>query len=46
MHSHAAGWWATLVKLRPPAAVPYLLPAFRLAAADAVKRADPSSRSK
>jgi NitT/TauT family transport system permease protein len=32
MHSYAAGWWSTLV----PASVPYLLPALRLAAANAV----------
>ena len=42
MHSDAAGWWATLVKLRLPPAVPYLLPALRLAAANAVKRVDPA----
>jgi len=36
MHTYAAGWWTTLVKLRLPAAVPYLLPALRLAAANAV----------
>lgn len=36
MHSYAAGWWTTLIKLRLPAAVPYLLPALRLAAANAV----------
>ncbi|PVZ96407.1 ABC transporter permease [Amnibacterium flavum] len=36
MRSYAAGWWATLVKLRFPASVPYLLPALRLAAANAV----------
>ncbi|EOM74887.1 ABC transporter permease subunit [Rhodococcus rhodnii] len=32
----AAGWWATLVKLRLPASVPHLIPALRLAAAAAV----------
>ncbi len=36
MHSYAAGWWTTLVKLRLPASIPYLLPALRLAAANAV----------
>lgn len=36
MHTYAAGWWATLLKVRFPAAVPYLLPALRLAAASAV----------
>ncbi len=36
LHSFAAGWWATLLRLRLPAAVPYMLPALRLAAAAAV----------
>ncbi|MCX4092773.1 ABC transporter permease [Nocardia sp. alder85J] len=36
LHSFAAGWWATLLRLRLPAAVPYLLPALRLAAAASV----------
>jgi NitT/TauT family transport system permease protein len=36
MQSYAAGWWRTLQKLRFPASVPYLLPAMRLAAANAV----------
>jgi NitT/TauT family transport system permease protein len=36
MHSYAASWWHTLVKLRLPAATPYLFPALRLAAAAAV----------
>ncbi len=36
MRSYAAGYWSTLVKLRLPAAVPYLLPALRLGAAAAV----------
>ncbi len=36
MHAYGAGWWRTLVRLRLPAAVPYLLPALRLAAANAV----------
>jgi NitT/TauT family transport system permease protein len=36
MHSYAAGWWHTLVKLRLPAATPYLFPALRLAGAAAV----------
>lgn len=36
MHSYAVGWWTTLIRLRLPAAVPYLLPALRLGAANAV----------
>ncbi|WOF23458.1 ABC transporter permease subunit [Microbacterium betulae] len=36
MHAYAAGYWRTLVALRLPAAVPHLLPALRLAAANAV----------
>jgi NitT/TauT family transport system permease protein len=36
MQAYAAGYWPTLVKLRFPAAVPYLLPALRLGAANAV----------
>ena len=32
----AAGWWTTLLRLRLPASVPYLLPAVRLAASAAV----------
>jgi NitT/TauT family transport system permease protein len=36
MRSYAAGWWKTLVKLRMPAATPYLFPALRLAGAAAV----------
>jgi NitT/TauT family transport system permease protein len=36
MRSYAAGYWATLIRLRIPAAVPHLLPALRLAAASAV----------
>lgn len=36
MHTYAAGWRRTLVKVRLPAAVPYLLPALRLGAASAV----------
>lgn len=36
MRSYAAGYWRTLRKLRFPAAVPYLLPALRLGAANAV----------
>jgi NitT/TauT family transport system permease protein len=36
MRTYAAGWWTTLIKLRFPASVPYLLPAMRLAAAAAV----------
>ncbi|MBH0022908.1 ABC transporter permease [Salinibacterium sp. SWN248] len=34
--TYAAGYWPTLVRLRLPAAVPYLLPALRLGAANAV----------
>lgn len=34
--SYGVGWWKTLVKLRIPASVPYLLPALQLAAANAV----------
>lgn len=36
MRTYAAGYWPTLLRLRLPAAVPYLLPALRLAAANAV----------
>jgi len=36
MRSYAAGYWATLVKLRLPAAVPHLLPALRLGATTAI----------
>jgi NitT/TauT family transport system permease protein len=36
MRSYAAGYWPTLRNLRLPASVPYLLPALRLAAANAV----------
>jgi NitT/TauT family transport system permease protein len=36
MHTYAVGWWKTLLRLRLPASVPYILPAFRLAAANAV----------
>ncbi|HEY5822038.1 MAG TPA: ABC transporter permease subunit [Propionibacteriaceae bacterium] len=36
MRTYGTGWWATLVRLRLPASVPYLLPAVRLAAASAV----------
>jgi NitT/TauT family transport system permease protein len=36
MRSYAAGYWTTLFRLRLPAAVPHLLPALRLAAANAV----------
>jgi NitT/TauT family transport system permease protein len=32
----AAGWWNTLVRLKLPASVPFLVPALRLAAAGAV----------
>ncbi|MBA3530111.1 MAG: ABC transporter permease subunit [Propionibacteriaceae bacterium] len=36
MHTYGVGWWRTLISLRLPASVPYLLPALRLAAASAV----------
>lgn len=36
MESYAAGWWKTLIRLRLPASVPYLLSSLRLAAANAV----------
>jgi NitT/TauT family transport system permease protein len=36
MRTYAAGYWPTLLRLRIPAAVPHLLPALRLAAANAV----------
>lgn len=36
MRTYAAGYWPTLIKLRLPASVPYLLPALRLGAANAV----------
>lgn len=36
MRTYAAGYWATLFRLRFPAAVPHLIPALRLAAANAV----------
>ena len=36
MRAYGAGWWTTLVRLRLPASVPYLLPALRLAAANSV----------
>ena len=36
MRTYAAGYWTTLLRLRLPAAVPHLIPALRLAAANAV----------
>lgn len=36
MHALGAGWWRTLLTLRLPSSVPFLLPALRLAAASAV----------
>ena len=36
LESYAASWWQTLLRLRLPASVPYLIPALRLAAAAAV----------
>jgi NitT/TauT family transport system permease protein len=32
----AAGWWKTLIRLKLPASVPFLVPALRLAAAGSV----------
>ncbi len=36
MNSYAAGWWHTTTKLRFPSAIPYLMPAMKLAAAASV----------
>jgi len=36
LHCYAASWWQTVLRLRLPAAVGYLMPALRLAAASAV----------
>jgi NitT/TauT family transport system permease protein len=36
LRTYGVGWWRTLISLRLPASVPYLLPALRLAAASAV----------
>ncbi|THV10552.1 ABC transporter permease subunit [Nocardioides caeni] len=36
MHAYGVGWWRTLLVLRLPASVPFLLPALRLGAASAV----------
>lgn len=36
MSSYAASWWQTLFRLRFPAAVPYMIPALRLAATASV----------
>ena len=36
MDSYAAPWWKTLLKLRLPSSVPYLVPALKLAASSAV----------
>ena len=36
MRSYSASWWQSLLRLRLPASVPYLVPALRLAAAAAV----------
>ncbi|PPH45537.1 ABC transporter permease [Rathayibacter sp. AY1C9] len=36
MHVYGVGWWKTMVRLRLPASVPYLLPALRLGAVSAV----------
>lgn len=34
--SYGVGWWKTLLRLRVPASIPYLIPALRLGAANAV----------
>lgn len=36
MRSYAGSWWQTMVRLRLPASVPYLVPSLRLAAAASV----------
>jgi len=36
LHCYAASWWQSLMRLRMPACVPYLLPALRLAATASV----------
>lgn len=36
MRAYAGSWWQTLVRLRLPASVPYLLPSLRLAAAASI----------
>lgn len=36
LHTYSVGWFRTLIHLRLPASVPYLLPALRLAAVNAV----------
>src|SRR6185295_7475165 len=36
LRCYAASWWQTLLRLRLPASVPYLIPALKLAAAAAV----------
>ncbi len=36
LRSYGAGWWRTFVRLRVPASVPFLIPALRLAAVNAV----------
>lgn len=36
MRAYGVGWWRTHLRLRVPASVPYLVPALRLAAANAV----------
>ncbi len=36
LRTYGVGWWRTLLSLRLPASVPYLLPGLRLAAASAV----------
>ncbi|NKB41022.1 MAG: ABC transporter permease subunit, partial [Ilumatobacter sp.] len=36
MDSYAAGWWTTLVKVRFPSAVPYMITGFKLAATASV----------
>ena len=36
MRAYGVGWWRTFLRLRLPASVPYLIPALRLAAVNAV----------
>lgn len=36
MDSYASGWWTTLIKLRFPAALPFIAPSLRVAGASAV----------
>jgi NitT/TauT family transport system permease protein len=36
MRAYAGSWWQTMVRLRLPASVPYLMPSLRLAAAASI----------